>query len=162
MPTRPVRLGLKVMTGGAVPGAAIDLFVEFVPKPKDASNESFWAIPAHGFVAKNDHVGPCVPPRVGYTCVAHVWNMSAPLKLKDGDKSIDIVAWVDHTVIEVFFMGGRGHWTVPLTCSALTNNTEAGISIYASGSSVMLFEEAASWSVGSIWTRDADCGDNCS
>eukprot|EP01052_Picozoa_sp_SAG31_P033681 SAG31_NODE_3838_length_3832_cov_3.197696_3_plen_415_part_00 len=150
MPTEPMRLGLKVMTGGVVPGSAIDLFVTFVPKSSNASGQAYWTVP-HGFNAKN---GNRVPGG----------GMSAPLKLKDSDTTIDIVAWVDHTVVEVFFMGGRGYWTVPLTCDALTNNTAAGISVYANvrGGGTATLANATSWSVGSIWAHDVDCGDNCS
>jgi hypothetical protein len=96
MLTEPMRLELKIMTGGVVPGSASDLFVTFVPS--NASGQAYWTVP-HGFNAKS---GNRVPAS----------GMSAPLKLKDSDTTIDVVAWVDHTVVEVFFMGGRGYWTV--------------------------------------------------
>eukprot|EP01047_Picozoa_sp_COSAG01_P034869 COSAG01_NODE_2640_length_7295_cov_4.485955_6_plen_144_part_00 len=86
--------------------------------------------------------------------------LSLPLK-RGIDSSIDIAVWTDHTVIEFFVMSGRGYWTVPLSCDSLTNNTAQGISVFAEDGTNML-KNLTVWSVNSIWTEDADCGDNCS
>ena len=71
------------------------------------------------------------------------------LQLKASDSSIELAVRTDGTVMEAFFMGGRGYWTVPLSCDALTNNTQQGISLITSGGAVRLLN-ATVWAVHGI------------
>ena len=74
------------------------------------------------------------------------------------DTSIDLALYVDHTVVEAYFMGGRYALTQHVPPSLLLpsgNNTVQGIEIFASGSTgaagVVSVLNATVWQMSDIW-----------
>ena len=70
------------------------------------------------------------------------------------DKSIDMVLYVDHTVVEVYFMGGRyaltDHVPPTLLLPGGYNNTVQGVDIFASAPGVTVLN-ATVWKMADIW-----------
>ena len=74
-----------------------------------------------------------------------------PLLIKDSDTTIAIAIWTDPTVIEAFFMSGRGYWTMPLACGTTTDmNTSA--------QTVSVFAEGAGGNATVVFKRTRRCG----
>ncbi len=74
---------------------------------------------------------------------------TAPLPLLPGDAAIDVRVFVDNTFLEVFVMGGRLAFTVPINAGAEAG--AAGMTLFAAGADVQVSEVTA-WHLGSIWT----------
>ena len=81
-----------------------------------------------------------------------------PMPMLASDTSIDLALYVDHTVVEAYFMGGRYALTQHVPPSLLLpsgNNTVQGIEIFASGSTgaagVVSVLNATVWQMSDIW-----------
>ena len=111
IPTAATKFGVSVMTGAFPNGSkfGIDLFVEF--KPLNRGNT--WSVQA-GYDSSSMTPG---------------LRSSETLTLKSSDKTIDLSIWIDNVVAEVFFMGGRAAWTVPLPCAAIDAAAKSGTGI---------------------------------
>ena len=69
------------------------------------------------------------------------------------DKTVDIVLYVDHTVVEAYFMGGRYALTQHVPADLLlplANNTLQGAAIVATGAGAVVLN-ATIWRMNSIW-----------
>jgi hypothetical protein len=129
----PVRLGVKIATGGPVDDAAAMVFVDFVPNTNSSADT--WEVGV-GFDMNN---GDRVPEggKVG------------TMTLKASDTSLDLALWTDANTVEAFWQGGRSYWTVPLSCDAVGNNTKQGIALFSNGTATAT--SAKVYAVGSIW-----------
>ena len=78
--------------------------------------------------------------------------MSAPLPLKATDKTLEIAVWIDNVFAEVFFMGGRAAWTVPLPCEAI-QGADGGAAVFARGGAAQLVQ-ATAWDMRAIEYED--------
>ena len=133
LPATAQRLGVKIYTNADLreDNSSIHIFVDFVP---NTNNTKVWSVKS-GFVSS--------APRV------RGGQQVGELQLKDTDTSLDIAVWTDAIVMEAFFMGGRGYWTVPVSCEAVANNTRQGVSVFTTGSADLI--DASVWALNSIW-----------
>ena len=81
-------------------------------------------------------------------------RLSGLLPLLTTDTEIELVVYVDHTVVEVYFAGGRYPVTSHVPLSLLRvghgNNTRQGVEIFASGQGATVLN-ATVWRLGDIW-----------
>ena len=84
----------------------------------------------------------------------------AKLLLKASDSSLDFAVWTDNVVMEVFLMGGRHAWTVPLPCEAIVGGS--GASAFASGGAKgAKLVSAEVWEVKDVvWNDSLEGSDN--
>ncbi len=140
VPSVSVTFGVRVMAstgpcpGGVCPprnftSSGLDFAVAFTPPT--SAGAAAWGV----------GVGSGLNPTVGR------------LPLLRTDEEIDIVVYVDHTVVEVFFAGGR----YPLTAHVPTDlllphggNTWQGVEIFASGAGVTVLN-ATVWRMADTW-----------
>jgi hypothetical protein len=83
--------------------------------------------------------------------MVQVGGNSLPLLVTD--KTIEMVLYVDHTVVEAFFMGGRLAVTTRVPQNLLLpggNNTAQGVEIFAVGEDVTVLN-ATLWRLEDIW-----------
>ena len=87
------------------------------------------------------------------------------LMLKPSDRTLEFAVWTDNLFVEIFLMGGRLAWTVPLPCEAIVGGV--GATAFVSGLSddtvldrgVELLN-ATVWEMGSIVYDDIGGPDN--
>ena len=87
--------------------------------------------------------------------------------LKSSDHALDFAIWTDNLFLEIFLMGGRLVWTVPLACEAIAGGAGAGVFVSAVSDerteaarrSVELLN-ATVWEMGSIEYDDTGGLDN--
>ena len=150
LPTEPMRIGISLLSGTrplarlhAEPTAAAfttSIFVDFVPRSNSSSGSGgggdstmSWAVSAG--VDQSSMLCPNYGSR--FDPLPSLSNRtSCPLRvakllLKASDSSLDFAVWTDNVVMEVFLMGGRHAWTVPLPCEAIVGGS--GASAFASG-----------------------------
>ena len=76
--------------------------------------------------------------------------------LKESDGGIiELAAWTDHAFVEVFFMGGRRAWTVPLPCAAVDGG--GGLEVRATGGAQLV--NATAWRLSPIVWKDVGPND---
>jgi hypothetical protein len=149
MPTTAVTFGVRVMTPpDAMPrtflSAGFDFSVGFTPPP---AGIAAWSVVVGGRADRKTHlpVGPT----------------ATQLPLLSGvDSSVEMVLYVDQTVVEVFFMGGRVAITdfIPTAFFLPTsNNTVQGVELFASGPGVTVLN-ATVWAMSDTWTNVATHG----
>ena len=87
--------------------------------------------------------------------------------LKPSDRTLDFAVWADNLFLEIFLMGGRLVWTVPLPCEAIVGGS--GATAYASSVSYdatavvdhgVELSNATVWEMGSIVYDDMSGPDN--
>ena len=129
-----VTFGVRVMTAAADMhgnSPGFDFSVAFTPRPAEAKA---WTV--------------------------NVGQASAQLPLLATDKEIEMVLYVDHTVVECYFSGGRVALTEHVPVHLLLpygNNTKQGIEIFASGPGATV-QNATVWRMGEIWDDVATHG----
>eukprot|EP01044_Picomonas_judraskeda_P000440 COSAG03_NODE_19_length_21645_cov_17.937532_17_plen_489_part_00 len=90
------------------------------------------------------------------TANASAWTIQASgnaLPFLGTDKTIELVLFVDHTVVEAYYMGGRlvltSHVPQNLLLPSSTHTTQ-GVEIFAMGADVTVLN-ATMWRMGDIW-----------
>ena len=73
--------------------------------------------------------------------------------LCDACAAIDVRVFVDNTIVEVFVLGGRAAFTVPVNTPGAAG--AAGMSLFATGTGVTATDVNA-WAMGPIWTTTED------
>jgi len=119
-PTTAVRLSVRVMVDAVSGHAGTEMFIEYAPPPTATQNATSQVQVGSG----------------GTTDV---------LNLLPGDKTLDLVLYVDNTFTEVYWMGGRVAMTIVTPSSS--GQDDASISANQSGVTVSV----TAWAVGSIW-----------
>merc|ERR1712232_581420 len=75
-----------------------------------------------------------------------------------GEKEIELLVYVDQTVCEAFFAGGRFAMVTQVPAGGflpgiMGNNTEQGVELFASVPGVVEVEAATVWQMGNIWNN---------
>lgn len=162
VPTEPVRLGLKVL-GGAGTSAGTNfsttLFFDFTPAPGTSGKagpaaSTVWNVTV-GFNQSSmlcPHYVPKGPPpslKDRVPCPSG----TASISLKPSDSTLEIAVWIDNVVMEVFFMGGRIAWTVPLPCQAVVHGSGAAVFAHGAAGPVTV-QSATAWAMEDISYED--------
>ena len=82
------------------------------------------------------------------------------LPLLKTEKEIELILYVDQTVVEAYYQGGRVAFTDHVPTNLLLpkgNNKVQGVEIFASGPGVTVLN-ATVWKMGDIWTDIATHG----
>jgi len=133
VPAAPARLAVRVMTDDG--GAGTDFYVAFEP-----SAEAAWTVEAGSADARRSA------------------NQTARLPLLATDATIDVLLYVDHTVVEAFFQGGRVAVATQLPLEALLptgGNGRQGVALLAAPAATAT---VAVWRLASIWDDVATHG----
>ena len=155
IPTAAVRLGLRVM-GGTHPngsGFAADIFINFAPAAPGGAGvaEAGGGTGTYQVTAGFDLCSMVCPVWSGRTvtnATAPCPALAAPLLLKRTDTALDIAVWTDNVFLEVFIMGGRQAWTVPLPCTAITAGQD--VTVVASAGPAPTLLNATLWGLNAI------------
>merc|ERR1712190_186052 len=126
-PTKAQRLAIRVMA-------------DFEVKPGSYSGTQFFV----------DYVPAVQGEAVTKLVVGMVGGPNGTLQLLAADKTIDVRIFVDHTIAEDYWMGGR----VAMTAKVRATNA-ADVTVVAEGRSATLVS-ATAWKVESIWVTPED------
>jgi hypothetical protein len=108
-----LRVGLDVLGGARV-------FIDFTPQPAGGAPAGHWQVSA-GYDQSSmrcPNYGTRFDPPPSLANRTQCPSRSEPLIMKASDTTLDLAIWVDNVFMEVFLMGGRQAWTIPLPCEA--------------------------------------------
>jgi len=161
IPTVAVRFGVRVMTGTCTGGPhdectagapfGTEFFIDY--KPPAVAAAAAWAVT----VGSNRST---VPPQNGKAT-----PQSGAMAILRNEKEIELLVYVDQTVCEAFFAGGRFAMVTQVPAGGLLpgfmgNNSDQGVELFASVPGVVEVEAATVWQMGNIWndvrTHDRD------
>jgi len=158
LPASAVTLGVRVMTSNGTCGqacpprtfdqsAGFSAMIGYTPPPPGALA---WGVP----------VGSYFDPKARIP----VGGGMGTLPLLRTDAQLDITVFVDHNIVEVFFMGGRYAMSLHVADSLLLprngtmgGNVLQGVELIASGEGVVV-TQASVWRMGDAWEDVATHG----
>jgi hypothetical protein len=133
LPQHPARFGVAVMGQGGATGKLF--YVDYKPAAEVSMAAAAEAV-------YNVSVGA-----TELTSAIPAGGTTDTLRLIAGrDKSVTIRVFVDHTLAEAFWQGGRVAMTVPLSPT-----TEGSVAVAVAAVGEVTLKEAAVWKVQSIW-----------
>ena len=142
LPSATVRLGVSILGGtrpasttaaAAAAGAkfSTEIFIDFVPRSGRTAGDSSsrpWSVNAgydQSSILCPNYSGKRFDPPPSLSNRSACPSRSEPLLLKPSDTSLEFAVWCDNVVCEVFLMGGRQAWTIPLPCEAIVGGAGA-------------------------------------
>ena len=148
LPSEPSIFGVVVLGGSpdAVPPDGLFFFVNTSSRHTNTSGTydiTVGARPAdpHAKPAPKQHHQPLPFPRL------------SKLRLSPVDTNLTMSLYVDHTVVECFFQGGRTTMSVISTpLSGVPNGADASVSVLAKTGKVLM-QQAVVWQINSIWVN---------
>ena len=170
MPSEAVRIGVTLLGGKRPSGKrpleegqrtpaefTTTIYIDFVP---GAAGSSVWNATAgvdQSSMLCPNYKRKAPPPSI--TDRKACPKSSAMLPLKASDTSLDIAVWADNLFLEVFIMGGRLAWTVPLPCEAIVGGAGATAFVTGGEKGVELVN-ASIWAMGAITYDNTGGPDN--
>eukprot|EP00035_Acanthoeca_spectabilis_P013115 m.238676 g.238676 ORF g.238676 m.238676 type:complete len:606 (-) comp15806_c0_seq22:242-2059(-) len=157
MPSSATRIGIQLLSGTRSDGTSFGtrVFIDFAPNPNKSATWEAKAGFDEGSMECPTYCKGCPPPAPTNRTACPV--ATAPLLLKQSDSALDIAVWVDNLFLELFFMGGRVAWTVPLPCEAIGDGSGASVFSLDDPSELL---SASAWSMQPIVYDDSGSVDN--
>ena len=159
LPTESLRVGVTLLANSH--GGRTVIYIDFVPKHPDDDEGLVWNVTAGvdqaSFQCPN-YVRREPPPSLTNRTACPTHNATLPLKATD--RSLDIAVWSDNLFLEIFLMGGRLAFTVPLPCEAIVGG--AGATAFVEGGRQAKAERlnATIWRMGGLKYENTGAPDN--